>query len=75
MKEHASLAAVVALAAAAGASADEPQEQETRRYYPKPLPTYSATPPRPMNKPARRAKDKAASRTRAARRMRAKGKR
>lgn len=51
---------------------------EGRRFYPvavKPAPTYSATPPRPLNKPARRAKVKAARKARAAQRMQAKGKR
>lgn len=41
----------------------------------KPAPTYSATPPRPLDKRARKAKAKVAQRARAAQRLRAKGKR
>lgn len=42
---------------------------------PKRAPTYSATPPAPLDKARRRAKQKAAAKARTAQRMRAKGKR
>lgn len=65
-----------ALLAAAATQREVSGEGYARAAFaPNPAPTYSATPPAPLNKARRRAKQKAAAKARTAQRMRAKGKR
>lgn len=69
------LAAQAALLALEGAAANAAESVQRFASAAKQAQTYSATPPAPLDKARRRAKQKAAAKARTAQRMRAKGKR